>query len=142
MTLRALAAHHWPGNIRELRHSVHRAIALSDSELELQHLIPRTHRQQAIPAHVTPERTGQFESRHTPSLPIAHRRTLRAHERRETLTDDHAPHPLGPIDAAMRDMMLDAYERHGSIRGAAAALQIPKSTFADRARRLGIKTKR
>ncbi|HWM86845.1 MAG TPA: hypothetical protein VNO33_13425, partial [Kofleriaceae bacterium] len=42
------------------------------------------------------------------------------------------------VDAAMRDLMRDAYSRHGSVRRAAAALGLPKSTFADRARKLGI----
>jgi transcriptional regulator with PAS, ATPase and Fis domain len=42
------------------------------------------------------------------------------------------------VDAAMRDLIREAYRRHGSVRRAAAALGLPKSTFADRARKLGI----
>ena len=46
--------------------------------------------------------------------------------------------PLGRFDVALRDVLLAAYREHRSVRRAAAALGIPKSTFADRARRLGI----
>ena len=42
------------------------------------------------------------------------------------------------VDATLRDLLRDAYRRHGSVRRAAAALGLPKSTFADRARKLGI----
>jgi len=38
----------------------------------------------------------------------------------------------------MRDVMERSLERHGTIRAAAVALGIPKSTFAERARRLGL----
>jgi transcriptional regulator with AAA-type ATPase domain len=46
--------------------------------------------------------------------------------------------PAGMVDAALRELLRDAYVRHGSVRRAAAALGLPKSTFADRARKLGI----
>ena len=39
---------------------------------------------------------------------------------------------------SIRGALLASYRRHGSIRKAARALGIPKSTFADRARRLGL----
>jgi DNA-binding NtrC family response regulator len=42
------------------------------------------------------------------------------------------------FDAALRDLFQAAYREHRSVRRAAAALGIPKSTFADRARKLGI----
>jgi transcriptional regulator of acetoin/glycerol metabolism len=42
------------------------------------------------------------------------------------------------VDATLRDLLHDAYRRYGSVRRAAAALGLPKSTFADRARKLGI----
>lgn len=49
---------------------------------------------------------------------------------------------LQPIDRAVRDMMLSAYQRYGTIRRAAASLGMPKSTFADKAHRYGIIPKR
>ena len=48
------------------------------------------------------------------------------------------PDEVRPFEEALRDLLLAAYRQHGSVRRAAAALGIPKSTFADRARRLGI----
>jgi len=47
-------------------------------------------------------------------------------------------HDLRPFEVALRDLLLAAYRQHRSVRCAAAALGIPKSTFADRARRFGI----
>ena len=58
-----------------------------------------------------------------------------------------APHPMASaagesvinlVEAAQREMIRDAYRRHGSVRRAAAALGMPKSTFADKARKFGI----
>jgi DNA-binding NtrC family response regulator len=49
-----------------------------------------------------------------------------------------AAEELAPFEIAQRDLLLAAYRKHRSVRRAAAALGIPKSTFADRARRLGI----
>jgi DNA-binding NtrC family response regulator len=58
--------------------------------------------------------------------------------RRWALGADAEQAPLLPLDQAARDLMSSAYRQHGSIRRAARALGIPKSTFADRARRYGI----
>jgi transcriptional regulator with GAF, ATPase, and Fis domain len=49
-----------------------------------------------------------------------------------------APPPISMVDAALRDVLREAYHRYGSVRRAAAALGLPKSTFADRARKLGL----
>jgi len=49
---------------------------------------------------------------------------------------------LLPVDRAVRDMMLSAYQRYGTIRRAAASLGMPKSTFADKAHRYGILPRR
>jgi transcriptional regulator with GAF, ATPase, and Fis domain len=107
--LDALVAHRWPGNVRELRHAVHRAAALSGRELRLEDLLPR----RPAPYRAPP--------------PLVSR------------ASEPAVHPaINLVDAALRDLLRDAYHRHGSVRRAAAALGLPKSTFADRARRLGI----
>jgi transcriptional regulator with PAS, ATPase and Fis domain len=42
------------------------------------------------------------------------------------------------VEAAQRQMLSDAYRRYGSVRRAAAALGMAKSTFADKARKYGI----
>jgi DNA-binding NtrC family response regulator len=106
--LAALVEHPWPGNVRELRHAVHRAAALSGNQLRLEDLLPRR---------------GAHLDRHHPSATPA----LDAHGQ-----------PINLVDAALRELLRDAYRRHGSVRRAAAALGLPKSTFADRARKLGI----
>jgi transcriptional regulator with GAF, ATPase, and Fis domain len=105
----ALVEHDWPGNVRELRHAVHRAAVLSSHQLRLEDLLPR--------------------------------RSSVAYQERQRATLEvpaHGADPINLIDAAMRDLIRDAYRRHGSVRRAAAALGLPKSTFADRARKLGI----
>jgi transcriptional regulator of acetoin/glycerol metabolism len=43
-----------------------------------------------------------------------------------------------PLDNVLRDRMRHALVRCGSIRRAAQALGMPKSTFSDRAHRLGV----
>jgi transcriptional regulator with PAS, ATPase and Fis domain len=45
------------------------------------------------------------------------------------------------LEDIVRDTLDYAYRHHGSIRRAAKALNIPKSTFADRAKRLGVLTR-
>ena len=106
--LAALAAYPWPGNVRELRHAVHRAAALSANQLRLEDLLPRRI------AALTASRAAQ-----PPPPPLR-------------------PDDLRPFEVALRDLLSAAYRQHGSVRRAAAALGIPKSTFADRARKLGI----
>ena len=46
---------------------------------------------------------------------------------------------LRRFDTIKRDAVLDAYQRYGSIRKAAAALGIAKSTFGDYCKRYGIR---
>ncbi|HEY8146887.1 MAG TPA: sigma 54-interacting transcriptional regulator [Kofleriaceae bacterium] len=106
--LEALADHPWPGNVRELRHAVHRAAALSANRLRLEDLLPR---RTAVPVALPPEPVA--------AIPLA-------------------AGDLPPFEVALRDLLQAAYRQHRSVRRAAAALGIPKSTFADRARRFGI----
>jgi transcriptional regulator with GAF, ATPase, and Fis domain len=109
-TMRALVDHPWPGNVRELRHAVHRAAALSLAQLRVEDLLPRRLTSFALPAR----------------LPSA--------------APSMACEPLPVYQAASRQLMQDALRTHRSVRRAAAALGMPKSTFADRARRFGIIT--
>lgn len=112
--MRALLAYSWPGNVRELRHALRRAAVLCDDELTPEALLP----------------ARQASELSAPPPPSHH---------------PHAP-ALGAAGAgaashyelALRSAMQDAYGRWGSLRSAARALGMPKSTFADRARRFGI----
>lgn len=86
----------WPGNIRELRQAVRRAVALGGdvlavADFPVRSLLP-------APRSLPPDRWADIE-RHT---------------------------------------LASALERHGSIRRAAKALGLPKSTVADRVRALGL----
>ena len=45
---------------------------------------------------------------------------------------------LAGYEAMVKDAMAEALQRHGSLRAAADSMGMAKSTFADRARRLGI----
>ncbi len=121
-TMAALSAYSWPGNVRELRNAIHRAVTLCPGELALDKLLPRCSRV-AEPAPVSPPAS------------------VRRGESRPALAEgssDGASSPGDGLAAASRDLILDTLEAHGSIRRAAEVLGIPKSTLADRARRLGI----
>ncbi len=113
--MRTLSAYPWPGNVRELRHAVQRAVALCRHELTLDKLLPP----QLAAAPLCPAPT--------------HKRTLAASE--PGIGDEG----LGAFDQFQRDLFLRTLEQEGSIRKAADVLDIPKSTFADRCRRLGIR---
>jgi transcriptional regulator with GAF, ATPase, and Fis domain len=115
-TMAALSDYSWPGNVRELRHAVQRAMALCDAELTVDHLLPPG----------------------TPQPPQLHPLVVAARRRRNASWGAGDQIVLSPIDALLRDTMLDYLDRHGSIRRAARALGMPKSTFADHATRFGI----
>ncbi len=133
-TLRRLMNHPWPGNVRQLRHSVHRAIVLCPNELTAEALMPtppivltaaaaREPHRRTLGVAPPPKEVGAI-----PSL---------AQACHATVTEE-----LRPYELVLRDAMCDALAQTGSIRAAAAAIGMAKSTFADRARRYGIETKR
>ena len=124
LTMRALNAHPWPGNVRELRHAIQRAVALCPYELTIETLLQSSLVPSAPDAHAPHLRT---------------RASLGPHKRRKLIVSAPA---LPPVDTLIRDAMLDALERTGSIRRAAESLGMAKSTFADRALRYGIPTRR
>jgi transcriptional regulator with PAS, ATPase and Fis domain len=99
----ALLHYHWPGNVRELRQAIHRATALSDFEIDVDHL--------ALPGC--------------------------------TLVEP-PPAPPGPVphETVLREVMSYALARRGTIRAAAKEIGMPKSTFAEKARRFGLITPR
>jgi DNA-binding NtrC family response regulator len=107
--LAALNDHDWPGNVRELRHAVHRGAALSSHELRVEDLLPRRSSFAVV--------RGPAPSRASEPGP-----------------DD----PINLVDAALRELFGRVYREQGSVRRAAKVLGVPKSTFADRARKLGV----
>jgi transcriptional regulator with PAS, ATPase and Fis domain len=101
----ALTTYEWPGNARELRHAVERAVALGDQVLEAMDFFP--------------DLGGVAQ-------PVRMRR----------ITANGVA--LAAYETALHDEMARALTLHGSIRAAAAAIGMPKSTFADRARHWGL----
>jgi DNA-binding NtrC family response regulator len=121
-TIRQLLRYRWPGNVRELRQAVQRAMTLCPGELTLDQLLPQ-------PSNTRP-------------LPARRRAPKRRRGRgRSSQASFYAP-PVGcelrPIDRIIRDAFIDALEQNSSLRNAALTLGIPRSTFSDWARRLGI----
>ncbi len=122
----AVRAYHWPGNVRELRQVMTRAVALGDRQLELADLFPGS-----VPV-LEPGPTARrmfAKPQGTPApqvvtagLPIRARDGV----------------ALAPYEVALRDLMIDALARCRSIRAAAQALGMPKSTFAEKAARWGL----
>jgi DNA-binding NtrC family response regulator len=110
-TMKALIAYPWPGNVRELLYAVQRAVALCDEELTLDTLLPEEARRAA--------RIVGPEAGPTP--------------------DPESPEEPRSFFVQSRDILEVALEEHGSMRQAARALNIPRSTFADRLRRYRLK---
>ncbi len=113
-TLHELAAYPWPGNVRELRSAILRAMTLDPRELQLKHLLP-----QWAPPEV--HGTGGVDGIGT-----------------DPDTCLEQPRVLSPYEDSMRRQMIAALESHQSLRQAARALGMARSTFSDRARRFGI----
>jgi len=107
-----LCAYPWHGNVRELRQAVRRAVALSGARvLEFDDFLP--------PASRFERDNGAARAVRRPAP---------------------APLPEGSADAMMRDLIRETLEREGSIRRAAIALGVSKSTLGERVRRYGIKS--
>ncbi|HUS28369.1 MAG TPA: sigma 54-interacting transcriptional regulator [Kofleriaceae bacterium] len=104
----ALATYSWPGNIRELRHAVARAVTLGSRELTAADFFPHLN---GRPRRLTLQ---------VPSV--------------EEAREDRGAGTLVPYQAMLKTAMEQALHEHGSIRAAAMSLGMPKSTFADRAR--------
>ena len=117
---RALREHRWPGNVRELRQALTRAVTFSLDVIDPEHLFPTPWGQ---PAEAAESGAPSIGGERRPPPPEA------------ALAEGPG---LSRYDAIVKDAMRDALERHGSIRGAADSLGMAKSTFADRARRLGL----
>jgi transcriptional regulator with PAS, ATPase and Fis domain len=105
----ALVDYGWPGNVRELRHAVARAVALGGSELGTRDFFPD---------FGSARRRGPDGTPSPPPLPI--------------------DGTIVPFEDLLRGTMEQALSSHGSIRAAANAIGMPKSTFADRAKVFGL----
>ncbi len=103
----ALSSYDWPGNARELRHAVARAITLGEDVLEPQDFFPEL--------------------------------GWRKLERGRRAQNGEA---LASYEVPVYDEMARALATHGSIRAAAAAIGMPRSTFSDRALRWGLAARR
>jgi len=109
----ALAAYQWPGNVRELRGAVARAVALGGDELG--------------PLDFFPD-AGHARRRHGQgTVPLA---TLEMNQ------------SLSPYHTVLRGTMEQALQKHGTIRAAATAIGMPKSTFADKAKAWNLTARR
>ncbi len=102
----ALMRHPWSGNIRELRASVHRAVVFGGAKLG--------------PKDFFPDLTHQRRPR--PLTPPVFR------------TEEMPTDSLAPYHTVLKSSMEQALHRFGTIRAAASAIGMPKSTFADKAR--------
>jgi DNA-binding NtrC family response regulator len=118
---RALASYNWPGNIRELYKAVQRAVTLGGTELGPNDFFPDL--QHARRRHGTP----------TLEAPIPNHDAQSGHPLQESLQ---------PYHAALRGAMEQALATHGTIRAAASAIGMPKSTFADKAKAWGLSVRR
>jgi transcriptional regulator with PAS, ATPase and Fis domain len=107
----AIREHRWPGNVRELRQAMTRAVTVASDVIEPEHLFPPMPGQ-PLPFIPEPDATAM------PPLPPGVE--------------------LAPYEALVRETLHRALLKHGSIRAAAGALGIAKSTFADKARRYGL----
>jgi DNA-binding NtrC family response regulator len=148
--LERLMAHSWPGNIRELRNVLTRAVILGRDRIELAAL--------ELPPGGTEPGWGEDGAPPTPVARLAEPRFPRATEampgplevRLDGATGSGPGRPEGgPIESvAISGRTLAEIERSvfewalrrngGSRRRAARALAVPRSTFCDRARRYGL----
>jgi transcriptional regulator with PAS, ATPase and Fis domain len=127
---RVLREYRWPGNVRELKQALTRGVALSRDLIGPEHLFQAPLRR---PTPADPANVGLITPHLPPSLPEG--RTPRRSMTRAAGTE---PPPVQRYDSVVREVIADALERHGSLRSAAEALGIPKSTFADKVKRLGL----
>jgi DNA-binding NtrC family response regulator len=118
--MRALEAHSWPGNIRELRNVIERAVALSDGPTIRLEDLPNTFSDpDPCPGPATPFKLAATPSSSTPSSTVS------------TLAESK--------DVAERERIEVALERNGNNRlRAAAELGISRMTLYKKLHKLGL----
>jgi DNA-binding NtrC family response regulator len=110
----ALTRHSWPGNVRELMASVQRAVVFGGPRLG--------------PRDFFPDSGGPTRQRLlTPSM---------------FTTAEMPGDSLAPYHTVLKSSMEQALHKFGTIRAAASAIGMPKSTFADKARAWKIEVRR
>jgi DNA-binding NtrC family response regulator len=118
--LDALLAYDWPGNVRELKQTITRAVSLTDEVIDVDAL--------GLPL-VRDRLRGDLG--YIPALAyLGAPPGVRAYDPGR---EDMPRHML-----VLRQMMEAALDKCGSIRAAARELGMPKSTFADKARKFGL----
>jgi DNA-binding NtrC family response regulator len=124
--LAALRGYRWPGNVRELRNALQRAVVLGEAgRFALDELLPESEplTYDSTDAHVE---SRCAEDRATTGESAGWSRAAAGATRGRTMAElEHA-------------IYLDAVALHGSLRAAARALGVPRSTFAERAKRFGV----
>jgi len=129
--LACLTAHDWPGNVRELRNTVKRAMALTDSVIDVGALEIETPLARPVlcearlvsHAAESPGRGSEFDN--------------------TNVAVSNASDVLALTGKTFQEMQTEIFRwalqrSRGSRRRAAAALGISRSTFCDRVRRLGL----
>ncbi|MBI4509995.1 MAG: sigma 54-dependent Fis family transcriptional regulator [Deltaproteobacteria bacterium] len=115
-TMSLISTYSWPGNIRELRNAVRRAVILGDGDLRAPDMLP----------------TWSEQGRKRPTI------VLKEDGPGYLAKQLHLDPRALTFDEMSRELIERALSTHGSQRKAAAALRIPKSTFNDLARRYGL----
>ncbi|MGK4007367.1 sigma 54-interacting transcriptional regulator [Sorangium sp. So ce1036] len=130
-TLAALEAHRWPGNIRELRNVIERAVVLSGGDTLLpEHLL--------LDAAAAPPVLPASPERASPETPAAPARAA-GEDAGAAQPAQSARDLRSEIDALERRRIVDALERcAGNQTQAAALLGMPRRTFVARLDAYGI----
>ncbi|GLU32689.1 sigma-54-dependent Fis family transcriptional regulator [Trinickia caryophylli] len=121
---RALLGYHWPGNIRQLRHVLQMAVALSDGQpIQLAHLPPEVLQGQPVAAQ-QPEAPARIES--APGMPH--------------LTEDADISSLNAIQLNERETVLSMLDEYRwNVSNVAKALGISRNTLYRKMHRLHIR---
>ncbi|WP_437864777.1 sigma 54-interacting transcriptional regulator [Sorangium sp. So ce363] len=136
-TLAALEAHRWPGNIRELRNVIERAVVLSGGDTLLpEHLLLDA--AAALPPSEARLAAGPVEA-HPAAAPAEARSAAVPAEATAPPPAEGAGGLRGELDAIERRRIVDALEQcAGNQTQAAALLGMPRRTFVARLSAYGI----
>jgi two-component system response regulator HydG len=118
----ALLTHDWPGNVRELRQAMERAAAMTEETIGPQDLgLVRREPRPAVQRPAAPRHDGWAST--------------------TGATTASGCGELTRLEAVERELMAHALNRCGTMRAAARELGMPKSTFAEKAHRYGLRAR-